>query len=878
MDKEFRILMLEDDPADAELEELELKKSGLVFTLKVVDTREVFLKELDEFSPDLILSDYDIPSFDGLAALRLAKEKRPDVPFILVAGTIGEEIAVESIKEGATDYVLKTHLKRLVPSVNRALEEAKMIAECKRSENALRESDRTLRSIVGNSSDEIFMLDKSLKYLFVNKPLANTLGKVPEEIIGKSIHEVYAPEIAVQFSNNIHKIFETAKSLFIEEKMTAQGQEFFISTRLNPVLDNMGRVRAVTGIVRDITERKQAEETIKRLHHQNELILNAAGEGIFGLDIHGNHTFMNPSAAQMLGYTVDELIGINSHTTCHYKKADGSPYPAEECPIYEAYKDGGVHRIEEDIFWRKDGTSFPVAYSSTPIIENGQNIGAVVTFRNITESRKAEKALRESEDKFRSLFNQAADLIAIIDLQGNFIDMNRKYEEESLWSREEMIGRNVLTSGIVTEESARKISFYLSQLVQGKEIPIFEVDGVRKDGGIVPYELKATPIRKDDNTVSIQAILRNITERKKTEKALQESEAKFRNLFNGASDAIFIHDLKGHFLEVNEIACKRLGYSREELLRMTAMDIDTEEYAPLVAERIKQKLTQGHNVFETSHKRKDGTVIMVEISSRTIDFAGIPAALSIARDISERKKLEAQLMIAQKMEAVGVLAGGIAHDFNNLLQSIIMGTAIAKTRSHEENVREILMQVENECLKAEELSNLLITFSKGGTPVAQKSSITDVLKETVLSVLKDSPANTEFALPDNLWPVAIDEGQIRIAITQLVMNAKEAMPSGGVLKVQARNIESIAKENVPLEEGKYIKVTFADSGAGISPENLSKIFDPYFTTKQMGSQKGRGLSLTVSQSIVKKHRGIITAESKPGTGTTFHIYLPAALP
>ena len=293
MEKEIRILMLEDDPADAELEELELRKSGLVFTLKVAATREAFLKELDESSPDLILSDYDLPSLDGLAALGIAKEKCPDLPFILVSGKLGEEFAIEALKEGATDYVLKTHLKRLGFSVKRAMEEAGLIAERKRSEDALIESDRKLRSIVENSSDEIFMLDKSLKYLLVNKSLANTLGKVPEEIIGKSIHEVYPPEIAVQFSKNINKIFETAKSMFIEEKMIAQGQELFISTILNPVLDGMGHVRAVTGIVRDITERKKAEKALKASEDKFRSLFNQAADLIAIIDLQGNFIDLN---------------------------------------------------------------------------------------------------------------------------------------------------------------------------------------------------------------------------------------------------------------------------------------------------------------------------------------------------------------------------------------------------------------------------------------------------------------------------------------------------------------------------------------------------------------------------------------------------------
>ncbi len=144
---------------------------------------------------------------------------------------------------------------------------------------------------------------------------------------------------------------------------------------------------------------RQAEEMIKRLHHQNELVLNAAGEGIFGLDIEGSHTFVNPAAAQMLGYSVDELIGRHSHTIWHYKKTDGSPYPVEECPIYAAYKDGKVHHVSDEVFWRKDGTSFPVEYISTPIMEDGKIAGAVVTFRDITECKQSEDELKKLADE-----------------------------------------------------------------------------------------------------------------------------------------------------------------------------------------------------------------------------------------------------------------------------------------------------------------------------------------------------------------------------------------------------------------------------------------------------------------------------------------------
>jgi PAS domain S-box-containing protein len=749
MDKELRILILEDNPADAELEEHELRKTGLVFTLKVVDTREAFMKELDEFPPDIVMSDYDLPAFDGLAALRIAKEKCPDVPFILVSGKLGEEFAIEALKEGAIDYILKNHLKRLGPSVKRAMEETELIAERKRSEDALIESDRKLRSIVENSSDQIFMLDKSLKYLLVNKSLANTLGKVPEEIIGKSIKEVFAPEIAVQFTNNIHKVFETAESMFIEETMTIQGQELFISTSLNPVLDDMRRVRAVTGIVRDITERKRAETETRWKTALLEAQMNATVDGILIVNEKGNKIIQNQRCIDL--WKIPQHIVDNHDDKQQVEFVMNRAKDPEKFVEKVVYLYTHPNETSQEELEFKDGTILD-RYSAPVIGKDGTYFGRIWVFRDVTNRVRAAEALRASEAQLRSILDSTPFPIALVDVQGNNI---------VFWSR--------------------------------SALTLF--------GHTAPTATEWYQIAYPDPDYRSDVINR-----------WKPSLEKAR--------------LSGQAVNTGEyrITC------RDGSVRICEL------YATFLAERL------------------------------IVTF----------NDITERKKLEAQLLLAQKMEAVGELAGGIAHDFNNLLQSIIMEIATAKTRSHEDNVREVLIKAQNECLKAAELSNLLTTFSKGGTPIVRKSSITDMLKETVLPVLKGSPVNTEFAMPDDLWPVEIDERQIRIAINQLVMNAKEAMSSGGLLKVQARNIESIAKEHVPLEEGKYIKVTFADNGPGISPENLSKIFDPYFTTKQMGSQKGMGLSLAVSQSIIKKHTGTITVESKVGAGATFHIYLPAA--
>jgi diguanylate cyclase (GGDEF)-like protein/PAS domain S-box-containing protein len=268
MDKELRILILEDNPADAELEEHELRKARLVFTSNVVDTKEAFLKALDEFFPDIILSDYDLPSFDGLAALRIAKGKCPDVPFILVTGKLGEEFAIEKLKEGATDYVLKSNLKRLVPSVNRALEEAKLIVERKRAEEALRESQLIIEGIINAIPVRVFWKDKNLVYLGCNAIFARDAGfKDPKDVIGKDDYQMVWRDQAELYRGDDRQVIESRspKILIEEPQMTPDGNIITLLTSKVPLRSSGGEIVGVLGTYMDITERKLMEEELKRL-------------------------------------------------------------------------------------------------------------------------------------------------------------------------------------------------------------------------------------------------------------------------------------------------------------------------------------------------------------------------------------------------------------------------------------------------------------------------------------------------------------------------------------------------------------------------------------------------------------------------------------
>lgn len=247
----------------------------------------------------------------------------------------------------------------------------------------------------------------------------------------------------------------------------------------------------------------------------------------------------------------------------------------------------------------------------------------------------------------------------------------------------------------------------------------------------------------------------------------------------------------------------------------------------------------------------------------------------IAREISEKRKTEEHFQKMEKLESVGLLAGGIAHDFNNILTAIIGNASLAKLKLGKDNdskIFQLLTEIEDASIGAKDLTQQLLTFAEGGTPVLETVSVGQLLKDSSASALRGSNVRCKFDLPDNLWPVEIDRGQINQVINNLVINADQAMKGGGILNITAQNTVITNDCLLPLQEGKYVQISVQDHGEGIPPEYLDKLFDPYFTTKQMGS----GLGLTTSYSIIIKHNGFITVESDPGIGTTFNVYLPAS--
>ncbi|RMG50641.1 MAG: hybrid sensor histidine kinase/response regulator, partial [Acidobacteria bacterium] len=355
---------------------------------------------------------------------------------------------------------------------------------------------------------------------------------------------------------------------------------------------------------------------------------------------------------------------------------------------------------------------------------------------------------------------------------------------------------------------------------------------------------------------------------------LQESERLFRTLAETISAGVYIY--RGdRYIYANSAAEAITGYTRDELLKMKVWDPIHPDSRQLIKQRTEAR-QRGDPVpsrYELKLLTKTGEERWVDVTASIIRFQDKPAVLVTAFDITERKKMEAELLKAQKLESLGLLAGGIAHDFNNFLMAILGNISLARLEADSpENLSERLMAAERACLRAKDLTQQLLTFSKGGTPIRKLTSIAELIKESAEFVLRGSNVRCQFSIADDLWPVEIDIGQMSQVIQNLIINADQASPNGGTITIRAQNVTLDEGDVPPLKAGRYVKIAIEDHGIGIPREHLSKIFDPYFTTKQ----KGSGLGLSIVYSIVKKHDGHITVRSELGRGTTFTIYLPAS--
>jgi len=402
------------------------------------------------------------------------------------------------VESGRIDYRFniesKGEFSRLAVALN------KMLNNLGRLHKMLEDSEEQAWALLDVTTDAVILTDLRGTILASNEAAAGRFGMSIEQMINESLYDLLPAELTASTQTHLADTIRLQKPVHYEDEWEGK----IIDRNILPMFDQKGEITRIAIFSRDVTVRKWVEDVTEQLGRRNELILQAAGEGIYGLDTQGITTFVNPAAARMLGYNQDDLIGKRHHELVHYSKPDGKPYPYQECPIYAAFNDGTVHKnVDDEVFWRKDGTCFPVEYTSTPIIEDDRVLGAVVTFRDITDRKRIEGALFESEEKYRSIVESAASLILSVDQDGFIIDCNTRTQQILNYERDEIIGQRLVVF-VHPDERPNAENLLKEVLTTG-----FEYDNqyrmVLKDGSFIDVNMNAA-IAKDANGEYIRTI------------------------------------------------------------------------------------------------------------------------------------------------------------------------------------------------------------------------------------------------------------------------------------------------------------------------------------------------------------------------------------
>jgi PAS domain S-box-containing protein len=495
----------------------------------------------------------------------------------------------------------------------------------------------------------------------------------------------------------------------------------------------------------------------------------------------------------------------------------------------------------------------------------------LVVLQDITERKRAEEALQESEERFSKTFRTSPHAFVITNIEdGSFIDVNDAFCASSGFSREEVFANSTISLKIwVNVEDRLRM---VRDLRNGEDVSRRETLLRKKTGQIVISLLYARVIRLKRQSCVI-AIMEDITERKQAEEALRESEQKYRSLVDNANQGIVVVQ-NGLFKFVNKKVEQLWGAPEEKLLNTPILDVVYPDDRHLLLEN-REKRIKGE-LFRTTYEFRlvaaDGRICWVEINPVPIVWRGQPATLNLLTDVTQRKRMEEELQKAQRLDSLGVLAGGIAHDFNNLLTGIFGYISLARSVTSDQKALTYLDATLASMNRARALTQQLLTFAKGGAPVQKSTPLFPFLQDTAQFALSGSNILCKFVFAPNLPPCNIDKNQIGQVIDNIVINAQQAMPSGGTIEIAAVNMDISANAHPALRKGMYVKVSIKDSGIGIPKEILPRIFDPFYTTKS----KGHGLGLATCYSIMNRHGGCIDVESEPSVGSTFHVYLPVA--
>jgi two-component system cell cycle sensor histidine kinase/response regulator CckA len=589
--------------------------------------------------------------------------------------------------------------------------------------------------------------------------------------------------------------------------------------------------------------------------------------------------FTNPAFAQISGYSIEELRSLTPDQVM------AMVHPEDQALVWGRFRDRLEGKRYEYRGIRKDGSVRWLEMVATRIEYQGKAAiyGALV---DITERIRMEEALRQSEERYRTLFEQSKDAIYFSTREGMLVAVNQSFLDLFGYSRKEL--QRVKAQQMYANPDDRPV--FQREIESNGSVRDFEQKLRKKDGTVMDCLLTATVRRAEDGGIAgYQGTIRDITEHKRMDEAIKQSEMKYRTILDAMEEGYFEVDLAGNLIFFNDALCKISGYPREKLVGINNRDYATPEIAKRMYRIFNQIYHTGEPARITDYEviGKDGSTIILELSASLMrDHKGTPIGFrGIARDVTERKhveqeqkKLEAQLQHIQRMESIGTLAGGIAHNFNNILMGISGNTSLLLLEtdpadSHYQRIKNIEKMVDS----ASKLTRQLLGYARGGTYEVRPINLNQVIEETAntfWAAKRDISIHQQLA--EDLWMVRADQGQIEQVLLNLFVNAGDAMPRGGKLFIRSTNVthKDMSGKAYSVKPGTYALITVRDTGVGMDEKTAERLFEPFFTTKGFG--KGTGLGLASTYGIIKAHGGYIDVDSKEGQGATFYVYLPAS--
>jgi two-component system cell cycle sensor histidine kinase/response regulator CckA len=881
MTRPIRVLHLEDSPRDAELIRHRLDAADVSCDIVLATSKNSFEAALSREPFDLIISDYNLAGYDGLTALKQAQAAQPDVPVILISGTVVEEQAVKCLHIGATDYLLKDRLDRLGPAVHRALQEAETRRARKRVEGALGESEARKAAILDSVLDCIVTMDAHGTVIEFNSAAARTFGYTKAEAIGRPLTDlIIPPRFRDRHTAGLAHYLATGEGPMLGKlieimAMRSDGVELPVELAITAI--RSGSATLFTGVLRDITARLQAEATRARL----AAIVDFSDDAIFSIAMDDTILTWNSGAERLYGYTASEMIGRSRRLLVP------AAHSTELVPIMERAALGKAGEAVETRRRRKDGSIVDVSLVISPMTDATGRITSVSTIaRDITSRKLAEAAVRDERDRAQQYLDTAEIILLKLDVQGRVLLVNRYACALLGWTADELRGRDWVETCVPAGSRDAIRTDFLHPF--GGELSVSESPVLTRSGEVRLFEWRCRLLRDEDgHTIGSFSSGSDITARNVAAGALRQAEERMRFALEAAGVGIWDLDVPTGALQWSDILEAQYGLAPGTFsgtFEAFVSGIHPDDRAAMIeAMRVNQN-TGGDFAMEHRTLWPDGKVRWLSATGRIgLGKHGEPMrGIGISQDVTARHMLEAQYQQAQKMEAVGRLAGGVAHDFNNLL-TVILGFCelLLADLATDDPRKADIAEIQKAGGRAAGLTRQLLAFSRKEIIQPELLDLNAIVADirVMLGRLIGEDVTVVLGLGAALAPMKADRGQVEQIVVNLAVNARDAMPRGGTLTIETANVEVDAHHAQTLfavSPGPYVVLTVTDTGTGMTPEVQARLFEPFYTTKEPG--KGTGLGLATVHGIASRGGGGVTVDSTVAKGSSFRVYFPRADP